>query len=72
MIPHPNNIQLSAYASFPFEPLIISLLNKNSCASSCDDINFSVISRVYNVTHLYKPRVNQDTGAERVQHAADY
>lgn len=31
---HPANIHPSAYANFPFDPSIICLLNKNSCASN--------------------------------------
>lgn len=35
MRPHPSIMHPSAYASFQFELVIISLLNRNSCARSC-------------------------------------
>ena len=35
MSAHPSIMHPRAYMSFPFDAVIISLLNRNSCASSC-------------------------------------
>jgi hypothetical protein len=35
----PSSIEHTAYVSFEFDEFIISLLNKNSCASSCKRVS---------------------------------
>jgi hypothetical protein len=54
MIPHPANMHTSAYASLPFEASIISLLNRNSCASNYSEMPVSAqsTSLTMEVTHL--------------------
>ena len=72
MIPQPANMQQRAYAILPFDALIISLLNKNSCAMSCKRLRQSpeVMSRIAG-TYLDQTGVQEDAAAERVQNAAD-
>ena len=73
MMPVPSNIQHSAYASFPVDALLISLLNKNSCAISCG-IELDQEGRGKEETgcaYLHQASVQQNSRAQRVHNTAN-
>lgn len=65
-------MQHRAYASLELELFIISLLNKNSCASNCWVISDPErIREEKRVAYLDETSIYEDPRAQRVQRSAD-